>query len=248
VTLADKLPRINSFDDFPRVADYVQLIKGYQDAWIVRDGARLDTMQTLLDRQRGTRLNVWAIEKMIALHREQLRILRALDADLAAIRSSERFRIEAGMGVSATPPPVTAPHPIPAGPHAWSLIRDAELLRRCRGLLADGEPFDRVILTAGVVLEDRIRTMIAADATVVGTALMERAFGEHGPLQLSDVRAEQTGAMRLYSGTIGFFRNATGHRVSDIYSAADAWRFLMWIDLLLEIAGRATPDRGTSDA
>ncbi|MHB9091852.1 MAG: TIGR02391 family protein, partial [Chloroflexota bacterium] len=122
-----------------------------------------------------------------------------------------------------------------------SLIVDEELRRRCADLLAAEGDYDRVIREACVVLEDRVRVTIGADHSVVGTPLMERAFGKSGPLQLSNVEQEQTGAMQFYRGTMAFFRNAAGHRLSDTYTQEDVLRYVAWVDLLLKMVSTARP-------
>jgi len=118
-----------------------------------------------------------------------------------------------------------------------SLVSDPELRQRCADLLAADEHFDRVIREACVVLEDRVRRAIAADKGVVGTALMEKAFGvKGGRLKCSANDQEQLGAMQIYRGVMAFFRNAAGHNIADTYRQEDALRFVAMIDLLLNLS------------
>ena len=114
-----------------------------------------------------------------------------------------------------------------------SLIADDELRGRCEDLLAADAHHDRVIREACVILEDRVRKATGANKSVVGTSLIERAFGKNGPLRLSDEDQEQTGAMQIYRGVMAFFRNAAGHNVVDSYTQDDALRFVVFVDLLL---------------
>lgn len=124
-----------------------------------------------------------------------------------------------------------------------SLIADDELRRRCEDLLAADEHHDRVIREACVILENRVRKAVGADKSLVGTSLMEQSFGPNkGLLRLSDDDKEQRGAMELYRGVMAFFRNAAGHNVIDSYSQEDALRFVVFVDLLLAMVGRASTE------
>ncbi len=115
-----------------------------------------------------------------------------------------------------------------------SLIADDELRQRCEDLLTAEDHYDRVIREACVILENRVRTAIGANKDVVGTGLMEMAFGpKGGQLRFSTVDQEQRGVMELYRGIMAFFRNTTGHHIIDTYTQDDALRFVAWIDLLL---------------
>jgi uncharacterized protein (TIGR02391 family) len=117
-----------------------------------------------------------------------------------------------------------------------SLITDDELRRRCEDLLSAERHYDRVIREACVILENRVRVAIRANKELVGTALMENAFGpRNGPLRFSNIDQEQRGLMEIYRGIMAFFRNTTGHNLIDTYSQDDALRFVAWIDLLLKM-------------
>ena len=124
-----------------------------------------------------------------------------------------------------------------------SLIADDELRRRCEDLLSADAHHDRVIREACVILEDRVRKAIGESKGVVGTSLMERAFGKNGTLRLSDEDQEQLGAMQVYRGIMAFFRNAAGHNVTDSYTQEDALRFVVFVDLLLAMVGKVLRDR-----
>ena len=117
-----------------------------------------------------------------------------------------------------------------------SLVADAELGERCQDLLAAEQHYDRAIREACVILENRVRSAIGASPSTVGTALMEVAFSMKSPkLRLSSHDQEQRGAMELYRGVMAFYRNAAGHNVIDTYSQIDALRFVVMIDLLLNM-------------
>jgi uncharacterized protein (TIGR02391 family) len=100
-----------------------------------------------------------------------------------------------------------------------------------------------VIREACVILEDRVRKAVGADKSLLGTSLMEQSFGSNkGVLRLSDDDKEQRGAMELYRGVMAFFRNAAGHNVIDSYTQEDALRFVVFVDLLLAMVGRASTE------
>ncbi|MHB8598778.1 MAG: TIGR02391 family protein [Ktedonobacteraceae bacterium] len=115
-----------------------------------------------------------------------------------------------------------------------SLIADDELRQRCENLLVAECHYDRVIREACVILENRVRAAIDASKDVIGTALMENAFGPKNKLLIfSTLDQEQVGVMQVYRGVMAFFRNSVGHHIIDSYSQEDALRFVAWIDLLL---------------
>jgi uncharacterized protein (TIGR02391 family) len=129
-----------------------------------------------------------------------------------------------------------------------SLIADEALRRRCEDLLTAEEHYDRAVREACVVLEDRVRKAIGAGKNVVGTSLMERAFGpKTGLLRLSDQDQEQLGAMQIYRGIMAFFRNAAGHNLVDYYTREDALRFVVSVDLLLAMVDRTSAERRDAD-
>lgn len=122
-----------------------------------------------------------------------------------------------------------------------SLITDDELRQRCEDLLSAEGHYDRVIREACVILENRVRAAISANKDVIGTALMENAFGPKNKLLIfSTLEQEQVGVMQIYRGVMAFFRNSAGHHIIDTYSQDDALRFVAWIDLLLAMLKTAT--------
>lgn len=125
-------------------------------------------------------------------------------------------------------------------------IVDDELRRRCSDLLAADAHFDRAIRESCVVLEDRVRKAIRADATLTAVPLMERAFGTSGLLKLSEIEQEQIGAMQVYRGMMAFFRNSAGHHLADHYTREDALRFVLWIDQLLGLVQVAAQPRAST--
>ncbi|KPV53415.1 hypothetical protein SE17_09810 [Kouleothrix aurantiaca] len=160
--------------------------------------------------------------------------VRALETD-TAVRPPQRDAQEAWVEVARLRRRLQIAERSPQ-----TLIADEELRRRCEDLLAADQHYDRVIREACVILENRVRTAIGADATVIGTGLMEQAFSPRTPrLRLSQNEQEQRGAMELYRGVMAFFRNAAGHHVIETYSQDEALRFVAWIDLLLSMMTKA---------
>lgn len=113
-------------------------------------------------------------------------------------------------------------------------IRDERLRSRCAKYLGALEHHDQAVREACVVLEDRVRERTAGQADQIGTSLMEWAFAADAPqVRLAEHRQEQRGAMEIYRGVIGFYRNGTGHRLRDDFDPDEAIRIVRWIDHLL---------------
>lgn len=93
VTLSDQLPIINYVDYCPRIEDYVNKIRSYQ-GWIKQDQKIISRCEQVISEKRSYKVDYWSIGRMIRLHKEQLRVLRDLDADLDAIENSERYKLE----------------------------------------------------------------------------------------------------------------------------------------------------------
>lgn len=160
--------------------------------------------------------------------------IRALEVDNAA-RAPQRDAQEAWVEVARLRRKLQIAERSPQ-----TLIADTELRQRCEDLLSAGQHYDRVIREACVILEDRVRSAIGADPTLVGTALMEQAFSPKRPvLKLSDVEQEQLGAMQLYRGVMAFYRNAAGHHLIETYTQEEALRFVASVDLLLSMITKA---------
>lgn len=130
-----------------------------------------------------------------------------------------------------------------------SLIADEELRRRCYDLLVAEGDYDRVVREACVVLEDRVRKAAGYGKGQMGVALMQSAFSAKNPvLRLSAHEQEQQGAMNIFAGIMGFFRNDAGHNLVESYSQDDVIRLVAMIDLLLKlVADAATVDMTASE-
>jgi predicted nucleotide-binding protein len=93
-TLSSQLTLINYIDLRPRLKEYIDEIRAYQD-WIKPDEELLAKCERIItERDSYDYVNYWAIRQMIQLHREQLQTLRDLDSDLYVIENSERYKLE----------------------------------------------------------------------------------------------------------------------------------------------------------
>src|SRR5437879_1363976 len=119
--------------------------------------------------------------------------------------------------------------------HTWKFeetqpIRDPILRRRCEKYLRAVGDHDQAVREACVVLEDRVRKVSKLTADDLGVGLMEKAFGGSSPrLRLADHTEEQKGAMHMYRGVAGFYRNGTAHRLRDDFDPNEALRIVSWI-------------------
>ncbi len=146
-------------------------------------------------------------------------------------------------------PPPPSPQPIATPQRPSVEIADQELREACGDLLAAPGRHDRAIDQACRVLEHRVRELVrdalAAEGRdpdkIKARDLMARAFRETDPLLvLSTDPDEQKSAMFLYMGVMGFFRNKTAHQIVRSYDRAQAERLVASVDLLLDLADKAT--------
>ena len=109
---------------------------------------------------------------------------------------------------------------------------------------------DQGVLASMKAVEIRVRKLAAFGDEVIGTDLMNRAFGPGGPLtDRSAVKGEQQGTQFLFAGAMAVLRNPAGHRevdYSDLSEAAEAvqlssllMRILDRVEARLVAAGRA---------
>ena len=77
--------------------------------------------------------------------------------------------------------------------------------------------------------------------TAIGTALMNQAFGADGSLtDKSAPRSEQEGMQSLFRSAISVFKNPASHRRVLLDDPVEAAEVVLFADLLLRIADRAT--------
>jgi hypothetical protein len=98
---------------------------------------------------------------------------------------------------------------------------DNEIKTRCLPILgtdsADPKLWDSAVRTAGVILEERLRSVGGiSNPNRVGQNLVNDVFGSNGTLASKfKVDSERQGYRDLYSGIVGAIRNPFGHRLID---------------------------------
>ena len=113
------------------------------------------------------------------------------------------------------------------------------LEERARRQFVIGE-FEVAALIAMREVEIAVRDAARLPETVVGTDLMNRAFGERGPL--ADARApsaERQGVQSLYRAAISVFRNPPSRRRVSLDDPTEAAEVVLFADLLLRMLDRA---------
>jgi hypothetical protein len=110
-------------------------------------------------------------------------------------------------------------------------INDETLKKRLSRL--GSPPPDTVIREAGVVLEDRLRTVGGVGSDLHGKDLVEAILSPgRGTLVFSSHPGEQDGVRMLYRGAMQFIRNPPMHKLIE-YPESTARLFIRLIDTLL---------------
>ena len=116
---------------------------------------------------------------------------------------------------------------------------DAELKQRCLPILgagaADPKLWDSAVRTAGVILEERLRSVgNITDPQAIGRDLVNKVFGKSGTLATKfPLDAEREGHRDLYAGVVGAFRNPSAHRLVDP-TPHEGGAFIVFVNLLLK--------------
>lgn len=85
-------------------------------------------------------------------------------------------------------------------------------------------------------VEIRVRALLGAPDSLVGTKLMEAALGEDGPLWSEEVdRGEQVARVQLFRGAIGLIKNPASHREIHFEDPTEAAEAVFLADLLMRI-------------
>jgi uncharacterized protein (TIGR02391 family) len=88
-------------------------------------------------------------------------------------------------------------------------------------------------------VEIRVRKLAGLGDEVVGTDLMNRAFGPGGPLtDPQAVKGEQEGTRALFAGAYAVLRNPAGHRQIDYSDLSEAGEAVQTASLLMRILDR----------
>lgn len=127
----------------------------------------------------------------------------------------------------------------------WGDIVDETLRKR---LIRLGDPpLDTIIREAGVILEDRLRTVSKLDTSHVGVKLVDTAFTPEQAVLLFSLHAgEQEGVKMLYRGAMQFIRNPPMHKLIE-YPEKTAHLLVRLIDSLLMLLSEGT-SRSTGEA
>ncbi len=113
------------------------------------------------------------------------------------------------------------------------------LEERARRQFVVGE-FEAAAFIAMREVEIAVRELTEFDDTVIGTDLMNKAFGQGGPLADADIpRAEREGLQSLYRGAVAVFKNPASHRPLSFDDPVEAAEIVLFADLLLRIVDRA---------
>jgi uncharacterized protein (TIGR02391 family) len=116
---------------------------------------------------------------------------------------------------------------------------DSELKDRCLPILgagaADRKLWDSAVRTAGVIFEERIRTVGGiTDRRVIGRELVNQVFGKHGTFAAKFANeAERESHREIYAGVVGAFRNPSAHRLVDP-TPPEGGAFIVFVNLLLK--------------
>jgi uncharacterized protein (TIGR02391 family) len=118
------------------------------------------------------------------------------------------------------------------------------LEERARRQFVMGE-FETAALIAMREVEIAVRDAAGLPEAVVGTDLMNRAFGDGGPLIDTSVAvAERQGVQSLYRAAISVFKNPASHRRVLLDDPTEAAEVVLFADLLLRMLDRAAMLRG----
>ncbi|WP_314645680.1 TIGR02391 family protein [uncultured Microbacterium sp.] len=100
--------------------------------------------------------------------------------------------------------------------------------------------YQTAVFEATRQVEVRVRDLSGLGADTYGVQLMHTAFNpDNGPLTTGEVAAEKKAIASLFAGTIGAFKNASGHRVVHFEDPSEAADIIHLADLLLRIVERA---------
>jgi Protein of unknown function (Hypoth_ymh) len=119
---------------------------------------------------------------------------------------------------------------------------DPDLRDRCLPLVKanpdDRKVWDSAVRTAGVVLEERLRTVGNIKDHSVGRDLVNKVFGKAGTLakDFTD-ESERDGYRDLFAGVVGAFRNPSAHRLIDP-NPEEGGAYIVFVNLLLKHLGR----------
>jgi uncharacterized protein (TIGR02391 family) len=96
--------------------------------------------------------------------------------------------------------------------------------------------YEMAALAAMKAVEVRVREMAGASDSLIGTKLMNNAFGDGGPLCDASLDPEERNARReLFAGAIGTIKNPTSHREVRYDDPTEASEAILLADPLMRI-------------
>lgn len=101
--------------------------------------------------------------------------------------------------------------------------------------------YELAVFAAMKAVEVRVRQMANLPDGLVGTRLMQVAFGPNEPGALVDTEAEageQVATMELFKGAMGVFKNPSSHRPVNYADATEAAEIVLLADLLMRMLDR----------
>jgi uncharacterized protein (TIGR02391 family) len=111
---------------------------------------------------------------------------------------------------------------------------------RTRRQFVMGE-FEAAVFVVMKEVEVAVRERAGLPDTMIGTDLVNKAFGDQGPLSHSfRPKAEREGVQSLYRGAMSVFKNPTSHRSVEFSNPVEAAEMVLLADLLLRMLDRPT--------
>jgi uncharacterized protein (TIGR02391 family) len=112
---------------------------------------------------------------------------------------------------------------------------DEEIMRVVKPLFLRGD-YDTAVFKAFKEVEVRVRKK-AGFTTEYGRPLMQKAFGETGPLMAGN-REDRSAARELFAGAISFFKNRTSHHEVRFDNPREVVDMICFANQLLRIVDR----------
>jgi uncharacterized protein (TIGR02391 family) len=120
--------------------------------------------------------------------------------------------------------------------------------RRARRQFLLGE-YEQAVFVSMKAVEVRVRELGRFPDDLVGVSLMNRAFGQDGPLtDASAANGEKEGTRATFAGTYAVLRNPSGHRDVDYDDVAEAADAIVVASLLMRVLDRVEARRTGSEA
>jgi uncharacterized protein (TIGR02391 family) len=99
--------------------------------------------------------------------------------------------------------------------------------------------YDTAVFEAFREVEIAVRDGAQLPPDLVGERLMRKAFGEGGPLADANAPAAEREALaHLFAGSMGYYRNAVGHRAVNLADPREAAEIITFASHLLRIVDR----------